>query len=141
VKRSRRRLAVLAVAAGLAMPIVTATTVVVPGIPWQGSARPVLSFQEAIDSTDSACNPSHTLQTGTMKESALVIYWLAQGFALNTPDFDGKFNTVPVPEQIVNAVTGWPPAVAWTSAVLRGLRPGPKFKADFQPLPPGFPGS
>lgn len=41
----------------------------------------------------------------------------------------------------VNAVTGWPPAVAWTSAVLRGLPPGPKFKSDFQPLPPGFPGS
>ncbi|MEV6770753.1 lipase family protein [Nocardia sp. NPDC051030] len=74
-------------------PIVTATTVIVPGIPWTGSPRPVVSFQEAIDSTDSACNPSHTLQTGTMKESALAIYWLAQGFALNVPDFDGKINT------------------------------------------------
>ncbi|MFF2550611.1 lipase family protein [Nocardia sp. NPDC058058] len=74
-------------------PIVTASTVIVPGIPWQGSARPVVSFQEAIDSTDSACNPSHTLQTGTMKESTLVVYWLAQGFAINVPDFDGKFNT------------------------------------------------
>ncbi|MEC3953664.1 lipase family protein [Nocardia sp. CDC153] len=74
-------------------PIVTATTVVVPGIPWQGSARPVVSFQEAIDSTDSSCNPSHTLQVGTMKESALVVYWLLQGFAINVPDFDGKFNT------------------------------------------------
>ncbi|MEV6067744.1 lipase family protein [Nocardia sp. NPDC052001] len=74
-------------------PIVTASTVIVPGIPWQGSARPVVSFQEAIDSTDSACNPSHTLQTGTMKESTLVMYWLAQGFAINVPDFDGKFNT------------------------------------------------
>ncbi|WP_067698471.1 lipase family protein [Nocardia jejuensis] len=332
-------------------PIVTATTVIVPGIPWSGSARPVVSFQEAIDSTDSSCNPSHTLQTGTMKESTLVIYWLTQGFAINVPDFDGKFNTfntyaegkmvldslramkndpglgltdsgialygysgggsgsiraaelratyapdvrllgtsfggapadlvaiaqyatqpqpgvagtssftmwlgwaalareysdvfrpedllteegqtllkdfehrcyatialsgvyrpisdyfqpgkslegspevmrvlrdnslgkyipdtpllwwhgmwdelippsavviptvnsywergadlrfytVPVPEHITNAVTGWLPAVAWTSAVLRGLPPGPKFKADFQPLPPGFPGS
>ncbi|SUB53865.1 Secretory lipase [Nocardia brasiliensis] len=331
-------------------PIVTATTVIVPGIPWQGSARPVLSFQEAIDSTSSTCNPSYTLQTGTMKESALAVYWLLQGFAINVPDFDGKFNTfntyaegkmvldslravkndsglgladsgialygysgggsgsiraaelratyapdvrilgttiggtpgdlvaeaayatreqpgltgtsnftmwlglaglareypdvfkvdellttegqqllrdfqsrcyatialsgvyrpisayyqpgkslesspeiikvlqdnslgkyipdtpvlwwhglwdelippsvviptvnsywergadlrfytVPVPEHITNAVTGWPPAVAWTSAVLRGLPPGPKFKADFQPLPPGFPGS
>ncbi|MFG1792531.1 lipase family protein [Nocardia sp. NPDC049149] len=331
-------------------PIVTATTVIVPGIPWSGSPRPVLSFQEAIDSTDSACNPSYTLQTGTMKEAALAVYWLTQGFAINVPDFDGKFNTfntyaegkmvldslramkndaglgltdsgialygysgggsgsiraaelratyapdvrilgtsiggtpgnlvgiasyatreqpgltgtsnftmwlglaslareypdvfrpenllndegqrllrdfqsrcyatialsgvyrplsdyyqpgrsletspeilkvlqdnslgqhipdtpvlwwhgmwdelippsvvlptvnsywergadlrfytVPVPEHITNAVTGWPPAVAWTSAVLRGLPPGPKFKADFQPLPPGFPGS
>ncbi|WSJ19643.1 lipase family protein [Nocardia sp. NBC_01327] len=74
-------------------PIVTATTVIVPGIPWQGGARPVVSFQEAIDSTDSACNPSHTLQVGTMKESTLVAGWLAQGFAINVPDFDGKFNT------------------------------------------------
>lgn len=74
-------------------PIVTATTVIVPGIPWQGGARPVVSFQEAIDSTDSACNPSYTLQTGTMKESTLVVGWLAQGFAINVPDFDGKFNT------------------------------------------------
>ncbi|MGW4242613.1 lipase family protein [Nocardia sp. NPDC004722] len=74
-------------------PIVTATTVIVPGIPWSGSPRPVVSFQEAIDSTDSACNPSHTLQVGTMKESTLVMYWLAQGFAINVPDFDGKFNT------------------------------------------------
>ncbi|MVU77649.1 triacylglycerol lipase [Nocardia sp. ET3-3] len=74
-------------------PIVTATTVIVPGIPWQGSARPVMSFQEAIDSTDSSCNPSHTLQVGTMKESTLAIYWLMQGFAINVPDFDGKFNT------------------------------------------------
>lgn len=331
-------------------PIVTATTVIVPGIPWLGSPRPVLSFQEAIDSTNSACNPSYTLRTGTMKESALAVYWLMQGFAINVPDFDGKFNTfntyaegkmvldslramkndpglgltdsgialygysgggsgsiraaelrasyapdvrllgttiggtpanlvdiakyatqpqpgltgisnftmwlglaslareypdvfkvdelltpegqqlvqdfqsrcyatialtgayrpisayyqpgkslegspailkvlqdnslgkyipdtpvlwwhgvwdelippsaviptvnsywergadlrfytVPIPEHVVNAVTGWPPAVAWTSAVLRGLPPGPKFKADFQPLPPGFPGS
>lgn len=74
-------------------PIATATSVVVPGIPWVGSPRPVLSFQEAIDSTDSSCNPSHTLQLGTFKEAALVIYWLAQGFAINVPDFDGQFNT------------------------------------------------
>ncbi|MFW0790407.1 lipase family protein [Gordonia sp. CPCC 205333] len=74
-------------------PIVTATTVIVPGIPWQGSARPVVSFQEAIDSTNSSCNPSHTLQLGTFKEATLAIYWLAQGFAVNVPDFDGKFNT------------------------------------------------
>ncbi|MBJ8347588.1 triacylglycerol lipase [Antrihabitans sp. YC2-6] len=331
-------------------PIVTATSVIIPGIPWQGSPRPVLSFQEAIDASDSSCNPSHTLQVGTMKEAALMQFWLAEGFAINVPDFDGKFNTfntydegkmvldslramkndtslhltdsgialygysgggsaslraaelrqsyapdvallgtsiggtpgnlveiaryattpqpgltgtssftmwlglasfakeypdafrvdelltpegqqivadlqsrcvytaaltgayrpmseyflpgkslenspqimqilednslgkhipdtpilwwhgvwdelippstvlptvdaywaqgadlrfytVPLPEHGVNAVTGWPPAVAWTSAVLRGLPPGPKFKAAFEPLPPGFPGS
>jgi hypothetical protein len=74
-------------------PIVTATTVIVPGIPWLGSPRPVLSYQEAIDSTDSSCNPSYTLQVGTMKESTLLAGWLAEGFAINIPDFDGKFNT------------------------------------------------
>lgn len=74
-------------------PIVTATSVIVPGIPWVGGPRPVVSFQEAIDATDSSCNPSHTLQVGTMKESPLLAGWLAQGFAVNMPDFDGKFNT------------------------------------------------
>lgn len=74
-------------------PIVTATSVIVPGIPWTGSPRPVVSFQEAIDSTDSSCNPSHTLQVGTMKEMPLLAGWLAQGFAINVPDFGGKFNT------------------------------------------------
>lgn len=74
-------------------PIVTATTVLIPGIPWNGSPRPVLSYQEAIDSTDSSCNPSYTLRTGTMKELAQTQYWLEQGFAVNVPDFDGKYNT------------------------------------------------
>lgn len=74
-------------------PIATATTVIIPGIPWVGSSRPVLSFQEAIDATDSSCNPSHTLQTGTFKEASLAVNWLAQGFAINVPDFDGQFNT------------------------------------------------
>ncbi|WP_026303198.1 lipase family protein [Jongsikchunia kroppenstedtii] len=74
-------------------PIATATTVIVPGIPWIGSPRPVISYQEAIDSTDSSCNPSHTLQAGTFKEIAELQYWLEQGFAINVPDFDGKFNT------------------------------------------------
>lgn len=74
-------------------PIVTATTVIIPGIPWTGSPRPVVSFQEAIDSTSSSCNPSYTLQTGTFKEATLATSWLAQGFAVNVPDFDGKFNT------------------------------------------------
>ncbi|RMI30551.1 lipase family protein [Nocardia stercoris] len=74
-------------------PIATATTVIVPGIPWTGSPRPVVSFQEAIDSTDSSCNPSHTLQVGTFKEATLAVSWLAQGFAINIPDFDGEFDT------------------------------------------------
>ncbi|GAA4666800.1 lipase family protein [Gordonia humi] len=74
-------------------PIVTATSVIVPGIPWIGGPRPVVSFQEAIDATASACNPSHTLQVGTFKEAPLAAAWLAQGFAVNVPDFDGKYNT------------------------------------------------
>ena len=31
---------------------------------------------------------------------------------------DMRFITVPLPEHGLNAVTGWAPAVAWTSAVL-----------------------
>lgn len=74
-------------------PIATATTVVIPGIPWKGSPRPVVSYQEAIDSLDSSCNPSFTLRAGTFKEIALLQYFVYQGFAINIPDFDGKYNT------------------------------------------------
>lgn len=74
-------------------PVATATTVLIPGIPWSGSPRPVVSYQEAIDSLDSSCNPSYTLQTGTFKELQLAMPFLAQGFAVNIPDFDGKYNT------------------------------------------------
>ncbi|MCM6778200.1 lipase family protein [Nocardia sp. CDC159] len=73
-------------------PIVTATTVLVPGIPWLGSPRPLVSYQEAIDSTASICNPSYTLRAGLFKEIALTQYFLEQGMAVAIPDFNGKRN-------------------------------------------------
>ncbi|WP_245998537.1 lipase family protein [Nocardia pseudobrasiliensis] len=73
-------------------PIVTATTVLVPGIPWTGSPRPLVSYEEAIDSTAQICNPSYTLRAGLFKEIALTQYFLEQGMAVAIPDFNGKRN-------------------------------------------------
>ncbi|MFE1591974.1 lipase family protein [Nocardia sp. NPDC058705] len=73
-------------------PLVTATTVLTPGIPWVGSPRPLVSFQEAIDSLAPVCNPSYTLRAGTFKEIAIIQYFLEQGMAVTIPDFDGQHN-------------------------------------------------
>ncbi|MFD3506626.1 lipase family protein [Nocardia sp. NPDC058666] len=73
-------------------PLVTATTVLIPGIPWVGSPRPLVSFQEAIDSLAPVCNPSYTLRAGTFKEIAVIQYFLEQGMAVSIPDFDGQHN-------------------------------------------------
>ncbi|TLF81295.1 triacylglycerol lipase [Nocardia cyriacigeorgica] len=74
-------------------PLVTATTVLTPGIPWIGSPRPLISYQEAIDSLAPVCNPSYTLRAGTFKEIALLQYYLEQGMAVAVPDFNGQANT------------------------------------------------
>ncbi|MFG1797619.1 lipase family protein [Nocardia sp. NPDC049149] len=81
-------------------PIATATTVLIPGIPWLGpGTRPVISYQEAIDSLDPACNPSHTLRAGTMKETQLLLQFLGEGMAVSVPDFNGKTNTTLAPSE------------------------------------------
>lgn len=81
-------------------PIVTATTVMIPGIPWLGpSPRPVISYQEAIDGLDPACNPSHTVRAGTMKETQLLLQFLGEGMAVSIPDFNGKTNTTLAPSE------------------------------------------
>lgn len=81
-------------------PLVTATTVLVPGIPWVGPGpRPLISYQEAIDSLGTQCNPSYTLRAGLMKETALVAQFLAAGTAVAVPDFDGKRNTIMAPSE------------------------------------------
>lgn len=73
----------------LGNPAVTATTVLIPPVPWVGSPRPILSYQEAIDSSAAACNPSFTLRAGLFKEIALLAPFLVQGFAVVVTDFDG----------------------------------------------------
>lgn len=72
-------------------PTVTATTVLIPPVPWVGSPRPMLSYQEAIDSSaGGACNPSYTLRAGIFKEITLLSSFLAQGIAVVVTDFDGR---------------------------------------------------
>lgn len=72
---------------------VTATTVLIPPVPWIGSPRPILSYQEAIDGSAALCNPSFTLRAGIFKEIALLAGFLAQGFAVAVTDFDGLDGT------------------------------------------------
>ncbi|MEV0078169.1 lipase family protein [Nocardia neocaledoniensis] len=81
-------------------PISTATTVLVPGIPWLGpGARPLISYQEAIDSLGQQCNPSYTLRAGIQKEVALIGQFLSAGAAVAVTDFDGKRNTIMSPAE------------------------------------------
>lgn len=81
-------------------PLATATTVLVPGIPWLGpGARPLISYQEAIDSLGQQCNPSYTLRAGIQKEVALMAQFLAAGAAVVVTDFDGKQNTIMSPAE------------------------------------------
>ncbi|MFD6221350.1 lipase family protein [Nocardia asteroides] len=81
-------------------PIATATTVLMPGIPWLGpGARPLISYQEAIDSLGQQCNPSYTLRAGIQKEVALMAQFLSAGAAVVVTDFDGKRNTIMSPSE------------------------------------------
>ncbi|MEV6058672.1 lipase family protein [Nocardia asteroides] len=81
-------------------PVATATTVLMPGIPWLGpGARPLISYQEAIDSLGQQCNPSYTLRAGIQKEVALMAQFLSAGAAVVVTDFDGKRNTIMSPSE------------------------------------------
>lgn len=81
-------------------PVATATTVLMPGIPWLGpGARPLISYQEAIDSLGQQCNPSYTLRAGLQKEIALIGQFLVAGAAVVVTDFDGKNNTIMSPSE------------------------------------------
>lgn len=69
-------------------PMAIVTTVMVPKSPYRG-ARPLLSYQPAIDSLGDQCQPSHTLQTGTEKELPLLALGLAKGWAVVVTDYQG----------------------------------------------------
>jgi hypothetical protein len=72
-------------------PIVAVTTVGIPRNPWTGTGeRPLVSFQEAIDSLGSQCNPSYTLQQGSDKEEGEIGSMLERGWYVNVPDHDGE---------------------------------------------------
>jgi hypothetical protein len=72
-------------------PVAVATTLMVPMTPYPGT-RPLLSYQQAIDSLGDQCNPSYTLRTGTMQEMALLAQGLMRGWAVVTTDFEGPRN-------------------------------------------------
>lgn len=72
-------------------PVAVASTLMVPMTPYPGS-RPLLSYQQAIDSLGDQCNPSYTLRKGTMQELPLLAMGLAKGWAVVTTDFQGPRN-------------------------------------------------
>jgi hypothetical protein len=72
-------------------PIVAVTTVGIPRNPWAGTGeRPLVSYQEAIDSLGSQCNPSYTVQQGSDKEEGQEATALERGMFVNIPDHDGE---------------------------------------------------
>jgi len=72
-------------------PVAVVSTLMVPLTPYPG-VRPLLSYQQAIDSLGDQCNPSYTLRTGMMQELALLAQGLMRGWAVVTTDFQGPRN-------------------------------------------------
>jgi acetyl esterase/lipase len=66
-----------------------ATTVMIPRRPFNGSVRPMLSYQCAIDSLGAAADPSYTLKQGNQKELPLMVRALRRGWAVVTTDYTG----------------------------------------------------
>jgi Secretory lipase len=64
-------------------------TVMIPRRPFNGSVRPMLSYQAAIDSLGAAADPSYTLRQGNQKELPLMARALRRGWAVVTTDYTG----------------------------------------------------
>ncbi len=65
------------------------STVMIPRQPFNGSVRPLLSYQCAIDSLGAAADPSYTLRRGNQWELPLMARALRRGWAVLTTDFTG----------------------------------------------------
>jgi pimeloyl-ACP methyl ester carboxylesterase len=65
------------------------TTVMIPQRPFNGSVRPLLSYQCAIDSLGAAADPSYTLRHGNQWELPLMARALRRGWAVVTTDYTG----------------------------------------------------
>jgi pimeloyl-ACP methyl ester carboxylesterase len=65
------------------------TTVMIPRRPFNGSVRPLLSYQCAIDSLGAAANPSYTLRHGNQWELPFMARALRRGWAVVTTDYTG----------------------------------------------------
>src|SRR5204862_6025519 len=57
--------------------------------PFEGSVRPLLSYQCAIDSLGASADPSYTLRHGTLWELPLMVLALRRGWAVVTTDHNG----------------------------------------------------
>src|SRR5439155_15442076 len=64
-------------------------TVMVPRRPFNGSVRPLLSYQCAIDSLGAAADPSYTLRHGNQWELPFMARALRRGWAVATTDYTG----------------------------------------------------
>jgi hypothetical protein len=65
------------------------TTVMVPRRPYNGSVRPLLSYQCAIDSLGAVADPSYTLRHGNQWELPFMAGALRRGWAVVTTDYTG----------------------------------------------------
>jgi hypothetical protein len=65
------------------------TTVMIPRRPFNGSVRPLLSYQCAIDSLGAAADPSYTLRHGNQWELPFMARALRRGWAVVTTDYTG----------------------------------------------------
>lgn len=71
-------------------PVAVVTSVILPDVGYAGGgARPLLSYQMAIDALGDQCMPSYTLRTGTQKEAPTLLPALQAGWAVVTTDFEG----------------------------------------------------
>jgi len=65
------------------------TTVMIPRRPFNGSVRPLLSYQPAIDSLGATADPSYTLRHGNQQELPFMVRALRRGWAVVTTDYTG----------------------------------------------------
>lgn len=65
-------------------------TVILPRHPYEGSVRPLLSYQCAIDSLGAAADPSYTLRQGVQIEFPFIARALRRGWAVVTTDYTGS---------------------------------------------------
>jgi len=79
-------------------------TVMIPRGPFDGSVRPLLSYQCAIDSLGATADPSYTLRHGDQQELPLMVLALRRGWAVVTTDFTGPqhaFGALPLAARFV----------------------------------------
>jgi hypothetical protein len=70
--------------------VATASTVLVPGIPYLFGKRPLVSYQPPTDSLGDQCEPSYTLRTGDMlSDLALMAPLLLKGYVVVVTDYQG----------------------------------------------------